>query len=195
MGHEEEGGLPDSQEPRAENPRRTGIPPWQVAAALLALALVLTAGWNLSRKWSASQRLARLTADASSVYLAIARFEDDHGAPPAPGAGRESGLNLRTLAPLSTGGYLPEAPAILARLHDGRVTAYDARDDRSGGFWMVLTDVEDPRMQVLAARTDAFPLATETWIEGLFTWEGDALRKLAPPPDAATANRRREARR
>ncbi len=184
-------GLPENVPASEASGRR---PVWVIPSAVVAVLALVWGGVSFSGALAARSRRDRLVADARILYQAIARYEDDHGAPPLPGTSTASGLNLRTLAPLATTGYLPEADSILARLRDERVTAYDATGAQGRGFWLVLTDRTDPSVQVLAARTDSFPLAAESWIEGIFAFEGDALRKLAPPPAPRDGSARAEPR-
>ncbi|RMF72257.1 MAG: hypothetical protein D6738_11740 [Acidobacteria bacterium] len=158
--------------------------------AVLAVGLAAFSAWQAWERLAAERRLAALVEGGERIYAALEAWAAETGAPPPPGSSRSDGLNVRTLAPLSTRGYLAGAEEILAQLAGQRVTAYDVTGDR---FWLVLRDASDPRLVVLVARTDRFPLVPETWLEGLYRVEGSRLVKIDLPPPAAGHGARQDA--
>jgi len=146
-----------------------------LAVASLFVALAIP---TVSRALQASHQ-ERLAGTAQVLFAAIRHYEEDHGSPPPPGSKQPDGLNLRTLAPLSQAGYLVDTDEILSLLRDGRVTAYDCPESAGeAGFWILLVDRSRPEIQLLAAATDAFPLAPGQWLEGIYQIRGDRLVKL-----------------
>lgn len=165
-----------------------------VLVAIVAVALVLAmpiASRSLQRA-----AINRLADDGKSLFESIVRFQSDHGHPPYPGSADDDGLNLRTLAPLTTAGYFRNADALLSRLSDHRLLAYDTPGlPGREGFWMILVDGQRPGIQVLVASTDQFPLTPDTFIEGIYLIRGTSLEKLddapvpVPPPPSQGGSR------
>ncbi len=156
----------------------------------LALALLVWSGWQAWQRVATERRLDALVAGGEQIFAAIDAYVADRGAPPPPGSSRPGGLNARTLAPLSSEGYLAGASGIIEHLAGQRISAYDVAGER---FWMVIRDADDPRLALLIARTDRFPLVPETWIEGLYRIEGSRLVKIEPPPAAPRRAGRKDA--
>jgi hypothetical protein len=150
-----------------------------LGGALVMIALVASAVPVLSRT-AEQARVEAFQRDLSPLVEALLAFEASEGRAPSADGRRGRAFNLSTLAPLSDGGYLAAPDAVLAKLHNTRLDVYDNPGERDGrGFWLVATCAEDPRIQILVARTDHFPLVPERWLEGLYLVRGGTLEKLA----------------
>lgn len=149
--------------------------------AIVLVALVLSVPFAARSLQSAA--INRLADDGKSLFEAIVRYQSDHGHPPYPGSAEDEGLNLRTLAPLTTAGYFRNAEALLSRLSDHRLLAYDTPGlPGREGFWMILVDAQRPEIQVLVASTDQFPLTPDSFLEGIYLIRGMSLEKLDDAP-------------
>lgn len=147
-------------------------------AGLLMVAAVPTYGRSLQ-----AAAIKGLSRDGQVLQAALARYQSDHGHPPTPGSEGQDGLNLRTLAPLTTDGYLTNETALLARLQDKRVLAYDTPGlPGREGYWLLLVDAARPEIQMLVAATDQFPLAPDQWVEGVYLIRGSKLEPVATAP-------------
>ncbi len=164
---------------RETRPGRAAIPLWLRLAPLVALLLVVAAALPLWQGYTNKQRADALADEGLRRLEALLAFEEQHGAPPRAGAGERDGFNLRTLEPLAGTGFLGNPDDLLAGLAGRRVSAYDAPDLAGGeGFWALLQDAANPGIQVVAASTDSFPRAPDTWIEGVYLLRGDELERV-----------------
>jgi hypothetical protein len=168
-------------EPLVHSERGVSLTALGLAAAAL-VALVSTA-IPLAQRWQQTAAIDRLCDDGAKLFDAIVRYNAHHGFPPPDGTRSPEGMNVRTFAPLSTQGYLDDAETILASLEGERVMAYDTPGlPGREGFWLILADRQHPEIQLLVASTDAFPMAPETWLEGIYLIRGSSLEKLRALP-------------
>ncbi len=174
---------------RPHQARSKGITLIELLVAVAIMAILTVESFPAISRSRQASAIERLATDGEQIFQSLARYQSDHGRLPYPGVGDGEGLNLRTLAPLTTAGYLVSPDAILARLSDHRVLAYDTPGlPGREGFWLILVDAKRPELQVLVASTDQFPLAPDTFIEGIYLIRGTTLEKLrdAPQPLVAT---------
>ena len=167
------------QAPPVEHAETGAAPLWARFAPLVAFALVVAAALPLWSAYSQKSRADALADEGLRLLEALLDFEQESGIPPRPGAGERDGFNLRTLEPLAGAGFIGNPDEVLARLEGRRISAYDAPGLEGGeGFWAILQDLENPGIQVVVASTDSFPLAPDTWIEGVYLLRGDELERV-----------------
>ncbi|GEM_PF-3405366 len=175
----------------AEHERQGGLTLLEVLLVIAMLGILSVAAIPTMQRAHHAARFGKIVADGTAISRAILHFAADHGAPPPAGTRNGSGLNLHTLAPLSDTGYLRDSHAILSHLDGRQITAYDTPGPpERGGFWLIMTDARYRGLQILVASTDMFPLAPDTWLEGIYRIEGGEVHKIeglppAPPRDSA----------
>jgi len=121
-----------------------------------------------------------LGADARALHSAFIRFYADNGLFPSTAEPAERALNLATLAPLSTNGYIPAPGSLTGKLEGGQITAYDSPN--IGGpdtqFWVVLTLAANTSISILVAHTNDYPNHEGTWFDGVYLIKGNSIVKI-----------------
>ncbi|UCF69157.1 MAG: hypothetical protein JSV80_07705 [Acidobacteriota bacterium] len=153
-----------------------GITATELLIVVAVLALIVVVTLPVAARWASRDNERRLVEVGNALFEALEQYRADHGQVPPPGAGAPGGFNLRTLAPLSTDGYVTDSEPRLAALRRRRVSAYDSIAG-SEAYWALLVDRDDPDVQVIVASTDAFPLLPDTWLDGVYVLRGERLEK------------------
>lgn len=163
--------------------RARGLSLAELVATLGLLTLIGVMAVPLVNRAMQAAAVRRLQEGGRTLYASLQRYQEDNGHPPRPAGGGDDGFNLRTLAPLTTGGYLTDPGSLLARFRDARVLAYDTPGlPGREGFWLIVGERTRPEIQLLIASTDQFPLTPDTFLEGLFLIEDATVRRLEGPP-------------
>ena len=117
-----------------------------------------------------------LVADARTLFVAFQEYQRDEDEYPPCCTPPERALDLATLHPLTTLGYLPEG-AITPKLAGGRLTLYDSPDQprSNADFYAVLTDAGASDIVVVAADTDEFPGHAGERLSGIYLLVGAQL--------------------
>lgn len=148
-------------------------------AAGIAVLGVRTAGLAL-----AQSRVNDLAQVGTRIQQGLESHRAQRGRVPSRSLdGR--GLNLETLAPLTSDDLVESAETLLAKLAHGRVLAYDAPAAQE--YWLLIGDRHQPQLQLLVARTDSYPASKGTWLEGLYLVRASGLERVGE--DTSTSGR------
>ena len=92
-----------------------------------------------------------------------------------PNATSNPAFDLVTFEPLRT--LVGYQGSINARLLNGQADAYDSPDDRGPNqeWWVQMTLLIDPSIQVVIASSDDVALLPGTWLYGVYTFENGTL--------------------
>lgn len=133
--------------------RRTTESGFTLLEVLIVVAIIgLLAATSIPVYRNALARAQRtaLAANMTQLYSAFMRYNADHGRfPPDTGVG---GLNVVTLAPLSTGGYFGSAKPLNGQLANGRLFLYWTPDwnGQDADFIAIGRSALDPNVLVYA---------------------------------------------
>jgi type II secretory pathway pseudopilin PulG len=144
-----------------------------VAILAMVAGIVIPAYSSRTRE----SRTTALAADATRFYDALVRFKEETGNFPATFAPSERALDRTTLAPLSSEGYLDNAPALVEQLQAYRVSIYFSPtiDGANEKFWSILAHDDDPSILLLVAHTDSFTMDPGDWYDGVYFIIGDEI--------------------
>ena len=122
-------------------------------------------------------RKAALASDARSLYSAFLRYDFDNDVFPSTSTPPSRALNLTTLNPLVSGGYLQSNMPFVSKLQNDQITAYDSPNvgGSDSQFWAVLTSKVDPGIVVLVASTDQYPGNPGVWYDGVYYVVGSSI--------------------
>jgi len=133
---------------------------------------------NLLNAMDRSRR-AGLVADGRTLMTAFAQYHLDHDQYPPCCSPPDEAVNLATLHPLTTDGYLgsKSANGITPKLQGGALTAYDSPDHPTSNhdYYAVMTLASAPDIVLLVADTDEFPGHAGEELFGLYFIEGPTL--------------------
>ena len=130
-------------------------------------------------------RSVAFATDSLQVYNALMRYYADHSKFPA-----DDELDLETLAPLTTLGYIKDATGLMDKLVDDEAMIYLAPD--IGGvdqqFILLMRLEADDSIIAAVVHTD-FIEATDGWVDGVYIIDDEDLEEApeAGPPEAAPA--------
>jgi prepilin-type N-terminal cleavage/methylation domain-containing protein len=132
--------------------------------------------------YARSQRKAKrmaLMVEAGQVHAALKAFYLDNNKYPAAGSGPDM-LNLSSLAPLTTNGYLSPtiAASFLSKLNGGQVTWYFTFwiDGEDHEIWMFLRPNYDPNQWIYIFDTRV--IWGSQWHDGVYVWEDGEYRNI-----------------
>ena len=117
--------------------------------------------------------LASVVADGSILFHGLEEFYALNYM--YPNATSNPAFNLVTFEPLRT--MVGYQGSINARLLNGQADAYDSPDDQGNNqeWWVQMTLLIDPSLQVVIAVSDDVPLLPGTWLHGVYTFENGTL--------------------
>lgn len=155
-----------------------------LVTALITAVVVL--GTRSIRLYMANARVSELAHVGSELRDGLERHLAQVGRVPSRTfSGRD--LNVKTLDPLSTRGFITDPDELLSVLEDNRVLAYHAPGSQQ--YWLLVADKKQPKLKLLVARTDAYPAAPGEWLDGLYLIRGDELQRLDSKPPTARDER------
>jgi type II secretory pathway pseudopilin PulG len=123
---------------------------------------------------------AALIHDAGELYRSFMRYNVDKGLFPSTYSPADRALNLKTLAPLSTGGYFDNPAAFTHKLAAGQIQNYDSPNIGSADtqFWATINSERQPGFILLVAHTNDLPLNRGTWYDGVYYVTTDGIEPV-----------------
>ncbi len=151
----------------------------EVMLVVAILALLSSIAVPMYARSLRKAKRTALMAEAGQVHAALKAFYLDNNKYPAAGSGPDM-LNLSSLAPLTTNGYLSPtvAASFLSKLNGGQVTWYFAFwiDGQDREIWMLLQPRYDPNEWVYVFDTQI--LWGSQWHDGVYMWENGDYRRV-----------------
>ena len=155
-------------------PRRRGRAGFTLIELLIAVAIIgLVAALAVPMYADAIRkgRSSTLQASGKALHGAMMRYYNDYGAFPA-----EDSFDKKTLAPLTTEGYLRSGESITSKLVNNELFVYLAPDigGENQQFVAVMRDAADRRVIVGVVHTN---LVTDDgdWVDGSYVIDEDDL--------------------
>ncbi len=112
-----------------------------------------------------------VASECKMLYTAFEIYAVQNGR--YPNATSNPTFQLDTFEPLDYGGNL------LSHLVGHQADAYDSPDDQASNkeFWLVMTLASDPSIRFVVASSDNTPVATGTWLEGVYEVKNGQVTK------------------
>ena len=118
--------------------------------------------------------------DAGELYRSFMRYYIDQGVFPAQSSPPARVMDLKTLAPLSTGGYFGQVESFTHKLQNGEMQNYDSPNigGADSQFWATINSAREPGFVLLIAHTNDLPLDRGQWYDGVFYVTSDGLQPV-----------------
>ncbi len=150
----------------------------EIMLVVAILALVSSIAIPIYARSLRKAKRTALMAEAGRVHAALKAFYLDNNKYPASWG--PDMLNLSTLAPLTTNGYLSPSTAdsLLSKLSGDQVGWYFAFwiDGEDHEIWMFLQPKYDPDEWIYIFDTQM--IWGSLWHDGVYTWEDGQYRKI-----------------
>ncbi|MEJ2679878.1 MAG: type II secretion system protein [Gemmatimonadota bacterium] len=130
-----------------------------VVVIIGVLAALAQAGYARMRQRA---EIVSVAAECRSLYTAFQIYAVQNGN--YPNATSNPTFQLDTFQPLEYGGNLQ------SHLVGNKADAYDSPDDAGSNkeFWVIMTLASDPSIRFVVASSDNAPVASGTWLEGVY---------------------------
>ncbi len=163
--------------PLASTRREAGFSLLELLVTMAIIFVIASIAIPIYAAAMTKSRKVALAADARSLYSAFLRYDFDNDLFPSTSSPPARALNLTTLDPLVSGGYISTATPFVSKLQGGQLTAYDSPNVGAADsqFWAVLTSNVDPSIVVLVASTDQYPGNPGVWYDGVFYIVGSSI--------------------
>jgi len=156
------------------------IPPGRAGFTLLELMVVTVIVAVLAsfvgprvRAVQVKAHVNSVVADARILYHGFQEFYAQNLI--FPNASSAPKFDIVTFEPLRSMGFYQGN--MLERLRNNRADAFDSPDDQGTNqeFWLQMTLKIDPSYQVVVASSDNAPLASGTWLDGVYVFHNGQL--------------------